>query len=769
MRPVWCAVAFVLLLVPPLVATSAAQVADAQPASGRLEGRPAPVDASPLQTLVDEAPSGARLVVPAGAYQGDLYIDKPIALIGDRRPVLVGSGRGSVVRIRAAGVTLEGFDIDGRRGGDLGAIPPASTSPPRTSPSATATSRETLFGIYLREADDAVVERCSIIGIPDRPPGEIGSGIHVWNSQRFRLTDNEIVGTRDGMYIQSSSHGVVRGNRARELRYGLHYMFSDDNVFEDNSFETGAAGTALMYSKRLVFRRNRFVRNRGFASVGLLLKACDDVLAEDNLIADNARGVFLEGSYRNQFRRNVIAMSDTALVIYDSSGENVFEGNSFVGNLTPLTLVGTPHRHPLRSGNYWSDHGEPDLDGDGIADRPFRLSNVFDHVRGNLTAADLFAHGVAAAALGAAERAFPVLDPIPVVDERPLARPPDLPLVPSDAAVISHQDGGGAALAVAAPRCRRRRARVRAARLEDAVIRYQRLHQGVWRSQRSSTVSRSRCRRATSSRSSARTALARRPRSRRRPASSTRRRARWWSAPRAWRPPMRGPASRVSFLPQRVSFPETLTGREVVEFYRRLRGGAGRSGRRVLKFASLNGAGARAVGHLLGRNGAAARPGGGEPAADRRPAARRADRRARSRRAVRVLRSHRGAARRRAARCFFSSHQLGDVERLADLMAVIVHGRLAAVLTERELAAKLADRGLMRVRLASRVDGLLERLRALSPKALWHGEELILPGPASARPQMLDVIRAAGGEIRGLTAEEGRLDQFYRELVGGQS
>ena len=72
-------------------------------------------------------------------------------------------------------------------------------------------------------------------------------------------------------------------------------MFSDDNVFEDNVFENGAAGAALMYSNRLTFRRNRFVRNRGFASVGLLLKACDDVVAEDNLIADNARGIFLEG------------------------------------------------------------------------------------------------------------------------------------------------------------------------------------------------------------------------------------------------------------------------------------------------------------------------------------------------------------------------------------------------------------------------------------------------------------------------------------------
>jgi len=404
------------------------------PATQAIEGRPAAEHTSPLQALVDAAAAGSRIEVAAGTYDGDLYLDRPITLVGVGRPLLRGSGHGSVVRIRAAGVTIDGFDIDGRRGGDLGRDTSGIHVTGAHVTIRDCRVREALFGIYLREADDAAIEHSVVTGIPDRPPGEIGSGIHVWNSQRFHLTGNEIVGTRDGMYIQSSSHGIVRGNRARDLRYGLHYMFSDDNLFEDNAFETGAAGVALMYSKRLVFRRNRFVRNRGFASVGLLLKACDDVVAEDNLIADNARGIFLEGSYRNHFRRNVIAMSDTALVIYDSSGGNTFEGNSFVGNLTPLSLSG--RRTDTRfDGNYWSDHGEPDLDGDGVADRPYRLSNVFDHVRGNLTAADLFSQGVAVSALGAAERAFPVLDPVPVVDGRPLARPPALPAVPEDAPV----------------------------------------------------------------------------------------------------------------------------------------------------------------------------------------------------------------------------------------------------------------------------------------------------------------------------------------------
>jgi nitrous oxidase accessory protein len=55
---------------------------------------------------------------------------------------------------------------------------------------------------------------------------------------------------------------------------------------------------------------------------------------------------------------------------------------------------------------------------------------VFDHLRGNLTAADLYAQGFAASALGAAETTFPVLAAITVEDPRPLARPPGLPHVP---------------------------------------------------------------------------------------------------------------------------------------------------------------------------------------------------------------------------------------------------------------------------------------------------------------------------------------------------
>ncbi len=389
----------------------------------------APPGVSPVQGMIARAPAGATVVVPPGTWEGDLLIDKPVRLVGRGRPLLRGSGRGTVVSIIADGTSVEGFAIDGRGGGDLGEDASGIHVEAHGVTIRDCEIRRTLFGVYLREANDARVETCAIRGIRGKTPGEKGSGIHVWNTDGFRIADNDIRDVRDGIYIQSSYHGVISGNYARDLRYGLHYMFSDDNEFTGNTFENGDAGTAIMYSRRITFRRNRFLRNRGFASVGLLFKECDDGIAEDNFIADNARGIFLEGSYRNVFRRNVVAESDAAIVLYDSSGENRFEGNLFTANLAPLTLVGR-RSDTVFEGNYWSGNREPDLDGDGRSDQPYVLSSLFDHLREDVTAADLFAGSLAAHAIAAAEATFPVIDPSSVMDRAPLVRPPSLPRVP---------------------------------------------------------------------------------------------------------------------------------------------------------------------------------------------------------------------------------------------------------------------------------------------------------------------------------------------------
>jgi Cu-processing system ATP-binding protein len=228
------------------------------------------------------------------------------------------------------------------------------------------------------------------------------------------------------------------------------------------------------------------------------------------------------------------------------------------------------------------------------------------------------------------------------------------------------------------------------------------------------------------------------------------------------------PAARraLSFLPQRVSFPDSLTGGEIVEFYRRLRGAGAEAAREVLRAASLNGAAGRSVGTYSGgmtqRLGlaVAALPDARAFLLDEPTSSLDAE----------GLCAFYGLVerwRREGRAVLFSSHQLGDVERLADRIAILVDGRLVAALGQRELSERLAARGVMRLRLDACPPGLTARLASLAPGARWTGEEMIIPGAPSLRAAAIEATRAAGAEIRGLVAEEGRLEALYRELVEG--
>lgn len=229
------------------------------------------------------------------------------------------------------------------------------------------------------------------------------------------------------------------------------------------------------------------------------------------------------------------------------------------------------------------------------------------------------------------------------------------------------------------------------------------------------------------------------------------------------------PAARrnSAFLPQRVAFPEALTGREVVDFYRRLRGSDVEAGARALQIAGLNGSSNRAVGTYSGgmvqRLGLAVAllPQAAillldEPTAALDPEGLQA--------LYRAIEE-----RRRGAAILFSSHQLGDVERLADRVAVLAAGRLVALLTAREMALRLADRGVMRVTIRRPAADLLDRVRMVSAGARWQDDGLIVPGAASMRAAALDAIRGAGGEIADITTREGQLEDFYREVMETQA
>lgn len=229
----------------------------------------------------------------------------------------------------------------------------------------------------------------------------------------------------------------------------------------------------------------------------------------------------------------------------------------------------------------------------------------------------------------------------------------------------------------------------------------------------------------------------------------------------AQRPEARGA---ISFLPQKVSFPDALTGREVVEFYRRLRGLAASRTHETLRMASLNGASDRCLatysGGMIQRLGlaVAALPQApvlllDEPTAALDSAG------------LSAFYEMAERARSEGNSVLFTSHQLGDVERLADRFAILVGGRLAAIMTAGELSERLLERGLMRLELDRPAKGVLSAIFRIAPEATVKGNELIVAGSAELRARIIEAVRDSGSVIRAVSTEEGHLESLYKELV----
>jgi nitrous oxidase accessory protein len=379
---------------------------------------------SSIQNAIVEAQAGDTIEVQPGTYTGNLVLDKTLTIIGVGWPVVRGDGRGSVITVRAKGCTIQGFIVE--HSGDM-LVDEDSGILLQSNGNRLEQNqlRDVLFGIYLFGSEHNQIIGNTIRGRPLPDLGERGSGIHIWNAGDNTIINNTIIGARDGMYLQNAHNSTIRGNRVSDLRYGLHYMYSDDNVFEDNVFDHNVAGAAIMYSRNIQFRRNAFVHNRGFSSFGILFQGTDECVAEDNIIADNEVGLFLEAHNHGIFRRNLIADNDLALQMFSSAESNLFESNNFIGNLSPLYMVGkstTTSWNGLQTGNYWSDYDGYDLDADGIGDIPFKIQNVFEHMEGNYPRLRIYLLSPASQALALAEKGFPIIEGSKEFDRRPLMR-----------------------------------------------------------------------------------------------------------------------------------------------------------------------------------------------------------------------------------------------------------------------------------------------------------------------------------------------------------
>jgi nitrous oxide reductase family maturation protein NosD len=413
-------------------------------AASAVSGREAAVAAttytvSPTDSLdsiskaIEISKEGDTIEVKGGLYKERVVMDKPlIKLIGINKPVIDGEGEGTVIFIKAPGCTLKGFLVRGS-GTSLNAEDAGINID--SAPNIIIEDNyleDVLFGIYIRNSSRSLIRSNVIVG-KDLPIPDRGDGIHLWYSSETTVENNRITRTRD-LAIWFSNKTLIKNNRVEKGRYGLHYMKSDDNTFEDNVFTDNSVGGFLMYSRGIKFYHNIFAHNQGLGSgYGIGLKDVDDVVAEENLIIDNRIGIYLDNSPSlidswNRIKKNAIAFNDIGASFMPSIERNLFSKNSFIENTEQIevrgggTLAGNRWSEG-KEGNYWSDYVGYDENKDGIGDFPYLAESLFESFIDRYPNLKVFIFSPVSQAIEFASKAFPVMKPVPkVTDNYPLIR-----------------------------------------------------------------------------------------------------------------------------------------------------------------------------------------------------------------------------------------------------------------------------------------------------------------------------------------------------------
>jgi len=374
-----------------------------------------------IKEAVQLAQHGDSIYIYPGTYrEGNIEINKKLVLAGINGPVLDGENEYEIIRITSDSVTIRGLTLK-----DVGVSYLEDRSAIRIVEShgcliESNRINNAFFGIYLERSHDCTVRSNQIFGKAEHEMNS-GNAIHLWYSSRNLIEGNHAKGHRDGIYMEFVDNSVIRNNLVENnLRYGLHFMFSDNDRYLNNRFISNGAGVAVMFSKYILMEENDFLDNWGGSSYGLLLKDITDSDILNNRFSKNTIGIYGEGALRITISGNDFIRNGWALKLLGSSNDNVIHGNNFLNNTFEVS-TNSKRNYNSYDGNYWSENtGSYDLDRDGISDVPYRPVKLFSFMMSTMESSSILMRSLLVDLINHAEKVAPVITPHNLMDSMPL-------------------------------------------------------------------------------------------------------------------------------------------------------------------------------------------------------------------------------------------------------------------------------------------------------------------------------------------------------------
>ncbi|MCB0374389.1 MAG: nitrous oxide reductase family maturation protein NosD, partial [Sinomicrobium sp.] len=277
------------------------------------------------------------------------------------------------------------------------------------------------FGILVEKSHYGTIRNNRISG-EALEEASSGNGIHLWHCSDITIKNNALSGMRDGIYFEFVSHSkVLHNNSHHNIRYGLHFMFSNNDAYRYNTFAKNGAGVAVMFSKFISMAHNTFLENWGAASYGLLLKEIYDAKIENNRFEQNTIGINAEGSTRIHYGNNNFIRNGWAVKISGACYANRFTRNNFLNNAFDIAYNSKLNDNSFE-GNYWSAYTGYDLDKNGIGDVPYRPVKLFSYIVNSTPETIVLLRSLFVDIIDFSEKVSPVFTPDNLLDNKPLMK-----------------------------------------------------------------------------------------------------------------------------------------------------------------------------------------------------------------------------------------------------------------------------------------------------------------------------------------------------------
>lgn len=376
-----------------------------------------------IQHAISLASDGDTIMVSKGFYhEKNLIVNKKIALIGLNYPVLDGDLKYEVISIKASGSLVQGFKVIRSGVSSMEDFAGIKIYNCRDVIIRDNILENTFFGIYSQYGTNCIIEKNKITAF-NKEEQQSGNGIHCWKSDSMRIIGNSITGHRDGIYFEFVTHSIIwRNDSEKNLRYGLHFMFSSNDSYIANIFKNNGAGVSVMFSHDVTMIHNYFEENWGDGSYGILLKEISDGYIENNRFVKNTVGIYMEGTSRIKMNGNVFEKNGWAMKIQASCMDITVTGNNFINNTFDMATNGSLVLNTF-NGNYWDKYEGYDINRDHIGDIPYRPVSMYSVIIEKNPPAMMLFRSFITTLLDKTEKVLPSLTPENFKDAFPLMKP----------------------------------------------------------------------------------------------------------------------------------------------------------------------------------------------------------------------------------------------------------------------------------------------------------------------------------------------------------